>query len=60
MSAEKKTYNCDKVGRSCKYNKRVSSRLEESYCDYICMVGHRRGCSPKACDKYERNSKETN
>lgn len=45
-----KTYKCSKVMQSCVFASTASKIY--SYCDYLSMTGHRRGCNPEECDKY--------
>lgn len=46
------TYKCSEVIHTCKYGYYVSNG--EMYCDYIEQTGHRRGCNPEECDKYQK------
>lgn len=48
---EKKTYQCSKVIKSCKYADKAGTSL---YCNYLGKAKHRRGCEPEECDKYEK------
>lgn len=53
-TGNKKTVKCTpSVMRTCKYDGGYNS-CSWRYCDYMSMTGHRRGCSPKSCDKYEK------
>lgn len=52
-----------KLCSSCIYHKKVTGFTggATSYCDYLSMEGHRRGCRPEMCDKYikiEKKKKE--
>lgn len=42
----------NEVKRKCKYGSQDKSR--HPFCDYLCIVGHSRGCSYKACEKFEK------
>lgn len=56
MSDQKKTYKCSEVGKTCKYQYRHNyggGRCTDAICYYIGVTGHRRGCDPEHCDKYE-------
>lgn len=46
-----KTYDCNKVKNKCFYGVKHGSG---TYCDYIGIEGHRRGCKPEECDKFRR------
>lgn len=48
-----KTVNCtQEVMNTCAYARKYNGSTV-AYCDYICKTGHRRGCLPQCCDKYE-------
>lgn len=47
----KKPINCDKQGSRCIYKRNLSNAC--TYCDYLCTVGHSRGCDAKECTKYK-------
>ena len=54
MDNQSKTVKCtESVMKKCKYSYRYNSS-SNTYCDYMTKVGHRRGCSPEACDKFEK------
>lgn len=45
--------------RGCTYLKKLQAMRGEGstmYCNYISIVGHRRGCRPDECDKYEKRT----
>lgn len=48
---EKKTYQCSKVIKTCKYADKAGTSL---YCNYLGEAKHRRECEPEECDKYEK------
>lgn len=48
---QSKTYKCSEVIKTCKYADKVGAAM---CCDYINIAGHRRGCEPEQCDKYEK------
>ena len=55
----KKSVKCtEAVMKTCKYARYMCSN--ERYCDYISRTGHRRGCPPEECDKYEKKKKSKN
>lgn len=41
--------DCDTEGARCVYKLKIAGGY---MCDYLCMVGHSRGCDPKQCTKY--------
>lgn len=41
--------DCDTEGARCVYKLKIAGG---HMCDYLCMVGHSRGCDPKQCTKY--------
>jgi hypothetical protein len=47
----KKPINCGKQGSRCIYKRNLSNAY--TYCDYLCTVGHSRGCDAKECTKYQ-------
>ena len=48
---KKKTVKCtNSVKKKCAYSGCIGG---EHICDYLGKTGHRRGCSPKECDKYK-------
>ena len=48
---KKKTVKCtNKIKKQCTYSGCIGG---EHICDYLGKTGHRRGCSPKECDKYK-------
>lgn len=47
---EKPPINCDKQGKKCIYKIKLSNC---NACDYLCQVGHSRGCEPTECTKYK-------
>lgn len=52
--------DCDHEGGKCKYR---TAREDVHKCDYLCKVGHSRGCDPTECTVWEvgkrrRNGKE--
>ena len=51
LPEDKKTYQCSKVIKTCKYAEKVGAAW---CCNYIVVAKHRRGCEPEQCDKYER------
>lgn len=51
----KKPINCDKQGSRCIYKRNYSGIY--TYCDYLCTVGHSRGCDAKECTKYKMKKK---
>ena len=48
---DKKTYQCSKVIKTCRYGEKVGAAW---CCNYIGIAKHRRGCDPEQCDKYEK------
>ena len=44
----------DKLCDTCKYSKMFDYNTKKTYCDYLCMTGHRRNCKAWECDKYEK------
>lgn len=53
---EKVPVKCSKVIKTCKYSGSISGA---EICNYICIEGHRRGCPPEECTKYEKKSRKT-
>ena len=52
-TVNKKTKKCTpSVMQTCAYSRYISSGI--CYCDYLDIMGHRRGCPPEACDKYKK------
>lgn len=47
---DKKTYQCSKVIKTCRYGEKVGAAW---CCNYIGIAKHSRGCEPEQCDKYE-------
>ena len=47
---DKEPIDCNTQGRKCIFKARVSGG--ELICDYLCKVGHMRGCDPHQCTKY--------
>ena len=45
------TYKCSEAIKTCKYAVKVGAVM---CCDYINIAGHRRGCEPERCNKYEK------
>ena len=56
--AGKKTVKCSECSETCKYACYMSMGAKGIpkfvSCDYILHTSQRRGCSPEACDKYEK------
>ena len=52
----KKTHDCSKVFKKCIYSKVLGG--VNPICDYLCMTGSSRGCSPDKCDKYKNKEKK--
>ena len=48
------TYKCSEVINTCVYSGYLDGA--PNYCDYLCKVGHSRGCDPEECDKYKSKS----
>lgn len=42
--------DCDTQGQNCVYKLKLSGC---NICDYLCQVGHSRGCEPTECTKYK-------
>lgn len=56
MAGNKKLVKCtNAIKKDCKYGSTFNGCIR--YCDYLCMTGERRGCSPDACDKFEKQTK---
>lgn len=53
--ANKQPIDCNTQGTKCMFKARVSGG--DLICDYLCMVGHSRGCDPQQCTKYQFGKK---
>lgn len=47
---DKTPIDCNTQGAKCMFKSKISGG--DLICDYLCMVGHSRGCSPNECTKY--------
>ena len=45
------------MARKCRFCKFRAAKTDVNRCDYILITGHRRGCSVKDCDKYEKGER---
>lgn len=48
--ANKESIDCDKQGKRCIYKVKISGG--DWVCNYLCSVGHSRGCDAHQCTKY--------
>lgn len=49
-NTDKEPIDCNTQGKRCVYKGRVSGG--DYICDYLCKVGHSRGCDASQCTKY--------